>query len=203
MSILRGNPVILGDLNDPLRTAKIFWGNATTRAGVSLDVDQSKSEFVQTIGTLYLSSAGQLFIKTAKGTTPSAADWQQVTSYPSDTVPTFTIHLTGQTANVAATAIFTPTVSGFFKITAKTIVTSAGTTSTLPDIVITYTDADNTTAQSETLGSTQTGNAKTTSTEGTTLINAEANVAVNYATSGYASTGTAMQYSLYLTVEAV
>lgn len=111
-----------------------------------------------------------------------------------------------QGANIGATALFTPSSGGFlYKISASAMVTQAATTSsTLPSVVISWTDADNNTAQSFTLCPTNSGNTLTTFQSASMLINAKNAVAINYSTTGYATSGaTSMQYALHIRCEAL
>jgi hypothetical protein len=65
--------LILGAPKEYLHCAKLFYGSATTTAGVHTDVD---TEFSQDIGSIYVNNtAGIFFIKTAKSTPTVAADW--------------------------------------------------------------------------------------------------------------------------------
>jgi len=110
---------------------------------------------------------------------------------------------TAQTANIGATTLVTPGASGSFRVAGYIVVTTvAGTSSTLPSIVITWTDPDNNTAQSLTLTPTDAGNILTTLRQATAIISAKTGVAVQYATTGYASDPAAtMQYAIRLVLE--
>jgi len=110
---------------------------------------------------------------------------------------------TAQTANIGATTLVTPSASGLLRISGTIIVTSVGTTSTLPKITLTWTDTDNSTGQSLDVTATLSTNALTTFSQFTAVINAVASGAVQYATSGYASTGSAMVYAAHLRAESL
>jgi len=113
------------------------------------------------------------------------------------------VDLTAQGANIAATNLVagaSVVTNGRFMIKAYIIVTQVATTSsTLPSVVITWTDPDNSTAQTFTLTPTNTGNALTTFQQATMIISAKAATAIQYSTTGFTSVGgTAMQYALHL-----
>ena len=126
------------------------------------------------------------------------------------------INLTGQTAAKTATLLFTPSVTGFFRIHCALKVTTAATTScTLggsTGVVITYTDGDGSVAMSQTMALQTTAgavaiNSSTNTTanqlNGTMVVFAKTGVAINYAI-GYTSSGaTVMQYSAHLRCEAM
>jgi hypothetical protein len=115
------------------------------------------------------------------------------------------VDLTAQTANVTTTTLFTPTASGLFRISAYIVVTTVdGASSTLPSVIISWEDQNNTTSQSLVLTPTNSGNLLTTYQEATGVISAETAVAVTYATSGYASgTPATMQFALHLRIESL
>jgi hypothetical protein len=115
------------------------------------------------------------------------------------------LDLTAQDANISATTLFTPAASGMYSISIYIIVTTAdGASSTLPSVTIGWTDADNTTAQTQLVTATSAGNSLTTFKNGTCVINAATGVAVTYATASYASgTPTAMKYSLHIRIESL
>jgi hypothetical protein len=123
-----------------------------------------------------------------------------VTSFASAVV---SVDLTAQTANISPTTLFTPTASGRFRVSGYAIVTQAATTSsTLPSIVITWTDPDNSTAQSLTLTATAGGNLLTTYAQATGFISAKISTPIAYSTTGFASSGaTPMQYALHIKLE--
>jgi hypothetical protein len=116
--------------------------------------------------------------------------------------------LVTQAAAVAATILFTPVVSGFYKINFYLKVTRAATTSsTLGSLTITFSDGTDSVAQSivaqgqNQLGATGTTVATNTTVAiltGTVDIWAVAGTAVKYAI-GYTSSGTTtMQYEAHL-----
>jgi len=99
-------------------------------------------------------------------------------------------------ANSSGT-LFTPTANGWFRISAmETINVAATTSSTMPSYSITWTDPNNNTSQTQQLIATNSSNTLTTYGSGTFYFYAKKNVAITYATSGYASSGaTQMLYS--------
>lgn len=117
-----------------------------------------------------------------------------------------TVDLTAQTANIGSTTLYAvpSTGAGLYRISAYWIVTSVGTTSTLPSLVLGWTDRDNSTAQSTTTApGTPTGNTLTTLAGLSSVISAKASTNLTYQTTNYASTGSAMQYALRIKVEAL
>ena len=113
--------------------------------------------------------------------------------------------LTGKNANLAAVTLETPSTPGLRRATAAIIITTVdGASSTMPKVTLGWTDADNATAQTHDLTATSAGNVLTTKDSGTFLFNPKLGVAVTVATSSYASgTSGIMQYSLYVTIEAL
>lgn len=111
--------------------------------------------------------------------------------------------LVGQTADVALTTLGTPLSNGRYRVSGYIIVTTVdGASSTLPSIVITWTDPDNNTAQSFTLTATSAGNLLTTKQSADVFISAKSGVAVQFNTTGYTSgTPATMQFAIHLTIE--
>jgi hypothetical protein len=116
------------------------------------------------------------------------------------------------TANIAATTLYAVPASGagLYRLSYYVIVNRAATTSsTLPDLQLTWTDPDNSTLQ--TFGpvdsATPSANTLTTTYSGTVVISAKASTNIQYqtgVTTAYASVGgTSMQYSIHLKVEAL
>lgn len=125
-------------------------------------------------------------------------------------------NLTGLAAVKAATTLFTPAVTGLFRISCVLKITTAATTScTLGGaggVVVTYTDGDGSLALSQTMGMRNnagaaginaTTNSTATQINGDMYLYAKAGVSVTF-TAGYASTGaTSMVYSCHMRVEAL
>jgi len=127
-------------------------------------------------------------------------------------VPTSVVELTAnnynataQVANIAATNLVAIPVTGRYKVSAYIIVTTAATTSsTMPSITVTWSDADSGQAQTLTLTATSTGNTLTTFAQASALLSVNAAAPLAFSTSGYASVGaTAMQYAIHIVVEQV
>lgn len=112
------------------------------------------------------------------------------------------VDLTAQTANVSATNLVT-SPTGVYRVSAYIIVTTAdGASSTLPSVVLSWTDQDNAQAQTLTLTPTNSGNALTTYQESVALLSVSNAAAIQYSTSGYASgTPAAMHYAVHIRVE--
>lgn len=120
-------------------------------------------------------------------------------------------NLTAQTANVAATDLVpaaTINANMLIQVSVEWILTVvAGTSSTLPNLIVTWTDGDNSTAQSQTVnvsntlyaGSGGTATNNTLTTRGHAVITAycKSGVALQYATTGYISSpAAAMNYAI-------
>lgn len=149
------------------------------------------------------------------GTTPAAPAgstnvvWQNdasgnVSAYVASTSGVSPINLPGQAANIGATTILTPLAPALYRITAYMIVTTVdGVSSTLPQLVISWTDQDNATGQTFTLLPTNNGNSLTTFQQSTLEISSAA-ANIQYSTTGYASnTPGTMQYALRIRAEAM
>jgi len=113
------------------------------------------------------------------------------------------VDLTAQTANIAATNLVASPTSGVYRVSAYVIVTTPdGASSTLPSVVITWTDQNSGVAQTLTLTPTNSGNTTTTYQEATSLLSVSNAAPLQYATTGYASgTPATMQYALHIRVE--
>lgn len=122
------------------------------------------------------------------------------------------IDTTGLQANVATVDLVPAayvTANGRYRIEAYWVITTVGSvSSTLPSLVLTWTDGDNSAAQSITEASSNssyggaaiTATTNTTATRGafTTMINAKSGVAIQYATTAYASSAAGMTYALHI-----
>jgi len=114
---------------------------------------------------------------------------------------------TAQTANISATTVYTvpANVTATYRVVCYVVLSSAGTTSTLPACNVVYTDNDTSTV--ETIALTATSAANTVGTVGavaTTAVpgfQAKPGTNIQYSTSGYASTGSAMAYAIHVKVE--
>lgn len=121
-------------------------------------------------------------------------------------------NLTAQTAAKATTALLTPAVNCFFRISIALKLTTTGTSPVVGPVTITYTDADGSVAQSivmllhsvtGTVVTTTVNNSTTTSNvNGSLVIFAKAGVAVNYAIAQSGTIG-AGQWSTHIRVEAL
>lgn len=94
---------------------------------------------------------------------------------------------------------------GMWRITAYIIVTQAATvSSTLPSIVITWTDQNNNTSQTFTLTPTNAGNTLTTFQQASMAVSPKGITNINFSTTGYATNGaTSMQYAVHVRTEAM
>jgi hypothetical protein len=110
---------------------------------------------------------------------------------------------TAQTADIGTTSLDAAPVTGRYRVSAYIIVTTVGTTSTLPSIVLTWNDADSGQTQTLTLTPTNAGNALTTLQFNDAFISANVSAPIAFSTTGYASTGTPMQFAIHITLEAL
>lgn len=120
--------------------------------------------------------------------------------------------LTAQTANVSSSALYTVPANGVgtYRVNCYVALTSAGTTSTLPNCGVSWVDSDSNTSQgpifftptttSNTVGNNSVFAAGCCSNAGTATIQARAG-AITFSTTGYASTGTPMQYAVHVKLE--
>lgn len=110
---------------------------------------------------------------------------------------------TAQVADITATDLITSPTAGRYRISAYIIVTTVGTTSTLPKITILWDDVDNGQPQTFDITPTNAGNALTTLQQGDVFLSVGASSPLQFQTTGYASTGTSMQFAIHITVEAL
>lgn len=180
----------------------------STSGKVSIKAPTTITDYDITLPSAVASSNGQALVSTTGGIT----SWATITS-----APAAPINLTGQTAAITATTIFTPSATGFFRISVYEQVTVAASVSSIlggaTGTVITYQDGDGGIGQSITVPfadagaggivTTNAGNTTTTLLQGTIVIYAKVGVAVQYAI-GYTSVGgTPMAYGLHIRTESV
>lgn len=113
------------------------------------------------------------------------------------------VDLTAQTANKATSDVTANlNIPGMYLVCANTTVTTAGTTSTLPQVQINWTDAESSGAIAAvtmtTCIPTCATNTTSTTSQGCITVNAKSGTKIQYATTGYASSGTTMQYSAHV-----
>jgi hypothetical protein len=113
-----------------------------------------------------------------------------------------------QSGNISSTTLLTvtrttPSCLPLYRVTAYVVVTTpASVSSTLPSIVISWTDNDSGAVQSFTLTPTASGNAATTFQQATMALNPQVGTVVSYSTTGYASSGaTQMKFSAHIRLE--
>ncbi len=112
---------------------------------------------------------------------------------------------TAQTANLGATTIYASAPAKRYRISVCATITTFGTTATIPrgNVIFTHGGVVKTIMVAQSLASFSTANG----TIGSGLIDVDASTNIQYSTGGtggdYASTGTAMQYDLYVVLEAV
>ena len=116
-------------------------------------------------------------------------------------------NLTGQTAAIAATTIYTPAAAGLFRVSYAAKVTTPATTSSIlggaNGFQVIYTDNDDSVVVTTPAGPTSALNSTQAWVNGTVLVNAKAATALQYSF-GYTSIGgTPMAYALHIRVEAL
>ena len=136
-----------------------------------------------------------------------AATGAFTSAVPSSVVAT--VPLTAQSAAIVGQALFTPSAPGLYRVSFNAKVTVPDAVSSVlggtNGFVVTYTDATDATVsvtlQLNTAPATNAGNAVTSASTGSVLINAAASpVTFSY---DYTSGATPMQYQIQVTVEAV
>ena len=128
--------------------------------------------------------------------------------------PTVTaVDLTAQSADVGTTTIVTPSSNGFYRISGYIVLTRAASggspSSTLPNLIFAYTDADSGSGEAANITATSTAN--TVGTIGPPIASpapaqltfyAKSGVAITYHTNLYASSGTtSMQFAVHIRLE--
>lgn len=197
-------------------------GGAASGAGTGGNVTITAGNTVGgTNGAVTIVSSGvNAIVATAAGNVTMA---QKVTSYNgittvADGVSSIlgTSDLTGQTAVVGATTLYTPTATGFYRITAYLQITTAATTSSIlagaGGVTVTYNDGDGNVAQTNTMQFTnQNGvaaissaaNSTTTNLKGVMVVYARTGVAISFSI-GYNSVGaTPMAYASHFKCESL
>jgi hypothetical protein len=122
------------------------------------------------------------------------------------------VDLTLQGGNIAATTIITPSANGYYRISAYEVLTRVATTSsTLPSVAVTFTDADTSVAEGPEFFIAATNSSNTLGTQGPcnsvggpcqVYLYAKSGVAIQYQSTNYASAGaTSMQYALHIRLE--
>lgn len=110
-------------------------------------------------------------------------------------------NLTAQGANVTATTLYAVPAggAGLYQVDVYIVVSRAGTTSTMPDTRITFTDQDSATAITMNATASSTGNLLTTFAQATFVVNAKASTNIQYdigqVTPFASSGGTSMQFA--------
>ena len=125
-----------------------------------------------------------------------------VTAYVGAVGSTGPVNSTGNNNNIAPTTLLAVSVAGLYRISAYMVVTTPdGISSTLPRLILTWTDQDSGASQTATLLPTNNGNTTSTYQEDMMIVSA-AVANIQYSTTGYASnTPNAMQYALHIRVE--
>lgn len=115
------------------------------------------------------------------------------------------VHSTGNNNNIGSTNLIASVTAGRYRVHGYWIeTTAAGVSSTLPNLVIGWTDADSSVAQTFTAAATNAAGNSTAGVYGflTFILNCKSATALTYQTTGYASNAAnAMQYALNITVE--
>jgi hypothetical protein len=122
-----------------------------------------------------------------------------------------TVDLTGQTAPIAASTLYTPAATGMFRISAYLKITTAGTSPALGPLTITYTDGTDSVAQSVVMHlqdqtgagvTSNSGNSTTSVLSGSLVAFAKTGVAIQYAVALTGTVGTGA-YEVHLKCEAL
>jgi hypothetical protein len=139
----------------------------------------------------------------------SGAAWVDITS--SFYIPIVKkIDLTAQQANIALTNLVIPAANGYYRASGYIVLTQAGTISSLlPNIVISWTDADTNIIESSQLTLTNSantvgiiGNLSGVNPNSNFTFYAKTGAAIQYQTTQYASNGaTPMQYAVHIRLD--
>jgi hypothetical protein len=120
------------------------------------------------------------------------------------------VNLAGQTANIAATTLTTPGVNGFYRFSCFVVeMANAGTSSTLPNCQVNFTDADSSTILAIIVSTTNTNNTvgsigqqTTTGFNAPPTFFAKSGTAIQYSTGGYQSNpASTMTYAIHIRLE--
>ena len=120
------------------------------------------------------------------------------------------VNLTAQQANIALTNLIIPAANGYYRASGYIVLTQAGTISSLlPNIIISWTDADTNIIESSQLTLTNSantvgtiGNLSGTNPNSNFTFYAKSGVAIQYQTTQYASNGaTPMQYAVHIRLD--
>lgn len=121
-----------------------------------------------------------------------------------------TVDLTGQSANIAATTLVTPSVAGYYRVSAWIVATAVDGgifVDALPAVNVLFTDGNSSASLSLVLiqgnaSTTAIGNFGTPSSTWAGTMYVKASTAIQYSTSGYASPGGgSLRYALHLRLE--
>lgn len=110
------------------------------------------------------------------------------------------------TGDVTATTLLTPSAAGFYRVNVYIAVITAGSvSSTMPAVNISYTDGNaGTNVHTSIVTATSTTNSVTTAfAQATYVLYAKASTAIQYSTSGYASSAAGMAFALRIKMEAL
>ena len=81
---MSGTTAIAGDRGNALAAVYIAVGDANTRATAVADLDTTPGRFPPAIGSMYVTTAGKVYVKVSQSTPPAATDWQRVTTTAAD-----------------------------------------------------------------------------------------------------------------------
>lgn len=161
--------------------------------------DRSTQVCLRAIGGTIVDAGGNTF--TSAGTVFSTASGGVILR---TTAGTATVNSTALGANVGTTTAYAvPTgFDGLYKVSTYIDITTADlVSSTMPSVVVGWTD-DSSTAQSSTVSATNTANTVGTFAASDTVVYAKGGTNITYSTASYASnTAAAMKYSLRVRVE--
>jgi hypothetical protein len=176
----------------------VTFGNSVTYNGT----DATTMTFPSTSATIGRTDAAQTFTGVQTFSSAPVLSTGTITSVAAlQTFPTNAATLVGRvaTADIAATAsatsattIFTPTYSGWYRVTVYLHITTTGTSPVAGPVTITYTEPDGSVAQSHVLMMQNTSGAVVT----TTVNNSTTTGTVTGSINIYAKTGVAIQYAI-------
>ena len=112
---------------------------------------------------------------------------------------------TNQSANIGSTNLIASATAGRYRICGFiTLTTAAGTSSTLPALVLGWTDVTDSNVKAFGMTTASAANLTSVGPGNCTLIDAKGSTAITYSTTGYTSNpAAAMKFKVYLTAEAM
>jgi hypothetical protein len=160
-------------------------------------------------GTSYLIASvtnGTSLTLTTSAGTQSSVGYSVIFPAPLIDNPAATVNLTGQTANIGVSILFTPPsgAQGMYRANCYVVATSGvSSTAAIPSCQVQWQDFDTNTGQTRTLTSATTASSVGTNTNGVGVFYSVGNGTntINYTTSGYAAGTSSLNYALHIKLD--